>query len=37
MKSFGLKRWILKFDNDPKHKSTKTKNNLKKKNIKNID
>ena len=37
MKSFGIEGWILQFDNDPKHKNTKAKNCLKKKNIKPID
>ena len=37
MKSLGVKGWALQFDNDPKHKSTKAKDYLKKKNIKTIN
>ena len=35
MKSFGIKKWALQFDNYPKHKSSKAKKYLKNQNIKN--
>ena len=34
MKSLEIEGWVLQFDNNPKHKCTKAKENLKNKNIK---
>ena len=37
MRSLGIEGWVLQFDNDPNHQSTKAKDYLKKENIKTID